>query len=274
MKINDFYFMKGLICYYSNTGNTKLACEYIAGKIQALEWEFFDIKCNKIPDFSLYDIAGFACFTDALAPSKLVYDFFKKLPRGDGRHAFVFNTYGFICGPTLKHLKKLALERGFKVIAGHSLHTPENYPPMVASGRGNEQAPNDKELRKFNDFIDRLKLLVDDIKVGNSEKPGKIDISLVNRIAPAMPRNMSKKIMGQLFVDPDLCIKCGLCAKSCPYNAIIMDLKPEFNEEKCFGCWTCFKQCPKKAIYTKKYRDRGHYPAPIKNLQEKLKSKS
>ena len=60
--------------------------------------------------------------------------------------AFVLNTYGFNSGKTLIHISRLVASKGFNIIAGHSLHTPENYPPMIARGMGNEQAPNKKEI--------------------------------------------------------------------------------------------------------------------------------
>jgi len=35
--------IKGIICYYSGSGNTKLACEYMAKKLSNIEFDFFDI---------------------------------------------------------------------------------------------------------------------------------------------------------------------------------------------------------------------------------------
>lgn len=133
--------MRGIICFYSNSGNTKLACQYIVKNIKYIDVDFFNIAKDSIPDLEIYNIVGFAAFTDFSGPSKLVQTFIEKLPRQNNKLAFVFNTYGFISGKTLKILDKWVTTRGFKVIAGYSLHTPENYPPMIARGRGNEQAP-------------------------------------------------------------------------------------------------------------------------------------
>ena len=87
-----------------------------------------------------------------------------------------------------------------------------------------------------------------------------------------MSRTMARKDMGEKFVDESLCTECGICEKGCPYNAIVLAPKPQFDMEKCYGCWYCYNHCPEKAIYTKKYRGVGHYPKANDQLVSKLKS--
>jgi len=45
------------------------------------------------------------------------------------------------------------------------------------------------------------------------------------------------------------CHQCGLCAKSCPINGIIISEEPNFN--KCFGCSNCTTICPDDLISPK-----------------------
>jgi dihydroorotate dehydrogenase subfamily 1 len=49
-------------------------------------------------------------------------------------------------------------------------------------------------------------------------------------------------------VDRDKCIACGLCEKSCAYQAITLDPKAFVHKDKCFGCGLCVTRCSKKAI--------------------------
>lgn len=49
--------------------------------------------------------------------------------------------------------------------------------------------------------------------------------------------------------NPDKCGKCGLCVKSCPYNAI--SIEPDhvvIDKFKCKGCGTCVAACPTGAM--------------------------
>ena len=125
--------MKGVIYYYSGAGNTKLACRYIAGNV-AIPFDLVDVVKEKQIDLEPYDVVGFATFTDFLGPPHLFQAFVEGLPRQEGKLAFVFNTYGARSGRTLRILEKRGAAKGFVVIAGHSLHTPECYPPMIARG--------------------------------------------------------------------------------------------------------------------------------------------
>jgi ferredoxin len=141
---------------------------------------------------------------------------------------------------------------------------------MVASGNGNEQAPDEKELAAFNGFIAGLNQLLSDLRSGRPITDHKLRIGLVNRLLPAPPRWLSRKMMSEKSVDESLCIECGVCEKRCPYGAIELAPKPVFDASKCNACWACYNHCPKQAIYTRKLRGVGHYPKPIAQLKEKL----
>ena len=262
--------LKGLICYYSGSGNTRLACQYIQNHIRNAKFNLFNIMRDGKPDFAAYDIAGFATFTDFLDPPYLVQTFMEGLAVEDNKPAFVFNTYGFINGRTRQTLAKWASARGFKVIAGHTLHTPESYPPMIAGGHGNEQAPNEKELKAFKDFVAELDKSLVLLSEGKDVRVKKIRAGFIYNLLPSFSRTRSKNDMGLKYVDEALCDECAICEKLCPYGALKMDPKPVFDMGKCYGCWSCYNHCPRKAIYTNKFRGAGQYPKPISSLKDKI----
>jgi dissimilatory sulfite reductase (desulfoviridin) alpha/beta subunit len=55
-------------------------------------------------------------------------------------------------------------------------------------------------------------------------------------------------------LERDVCIGCGLCAKSCSVGAIRMgkDDKPIFTPEQCIYCGDCIKVCPSEAWQTER----------------------
>jgi ferredoxin len=44
------------------------------------------------------------------------------------------------------------------------------------------------------------------------------------------------------------CVQCGICAKSCPVEALRLAPYPIFDREKCIECYCCHELCPEGAI--------------------------
>lgn len=59
------------------------------------------------------------------------------------------------------------------------------------------------------------------------------------------------------YIDPSLCVSCGICVKSCPVEGKAVDFKngrdvpPVYDYRKCIRCFCCQEMCPKKAIKVK-----------------------
>jgi len=65
----------------------------------------------------------------------------------------------------------------------------------------------------------------------------------VNKLQPAQVKPLTYPI-----VDPDMCTGCGICADTCPVNAISIDSIAVIDESLCTGCRQCFEACPHGAI--------------------------
>ncbi len=258
------------ICCYSGSGNTRLACEFIAAGMAGVDTEFCDIARGQTPDWEACDLVGFAAFTDFWGAPWLVHEYLGRVPIQQGKPAFVFTTFGFTPGRSLRMLADWATERGFRVVAGSGLHMPENYPPMIARGRGAEGAPSEAELREFRGFVGALCDIAARLDRGEEVAARRPAVGLLPQVI-RFPRTKARDDMGEKFVDTELCNECGVCAKRCPYGAITLAPKPVFDTAKCFGCWACYNHCPTKAIYTQKFRGVGHYARPSGLLRAKLR---
>ena len=85
----------------------------------------------------------------------------------------------------------------------------------------------------------------------------------------ACPRNAISIVKGKSFIDQSKCIKCGLCKKNCPYDAIAHHIRPcasacgvkaissdeygraKIDNDKCVACGQCMSSCPFGAIADK-----------------------
>ena len=259
--------MRGLICYYSGSGNTQLACEAIASGTPSIDFDLHNIVQDGNLDLASYDLVGFATWADFFNPPQRMKTFLESVPRQEAKPAFVFNTFGSFSSRTLATLDRWVRVRGFQTIAGHSLHTPENYPPMIKRGMGFENSPNDKELAAFQAFFDRLDGLAKLLAGGEVVPTRRVGLT---RFMPALPRTHSRRWMGEILVDPNACTTCGVCRDRCPYGAIELNPKPVFNRAKCYGCWACYHHCPTQAISTKTISGVAQYARPNAQLRTKL----
>lgn len=68
---------------------------------------------------------------------------------------------------------------------------------------------------------------------------------------PVVPRQWQERTRGQVGIDVDNCIVCGICAKKCPANAITVDRKArtwEIQRMQCIQCNCCVEACPKSCL--------------------------
>lgn len=68
---------------------------------------------------------------------------------------------------------------------------------------------------------------------------------------PAEPYVYPDRSRGHIEIDIDKCISCGMCARSCPSNALAVDRKEgtwDINRFDCIACGYCVIKCPTKCL--------------------------
>lgn len=58
-------------------------------------------------------------------------------------------------------------------------------------------------------------------------------------------------LKGHIALDADRCILCGICAKTCPADAIVVEKKERtwsIDPFRCVQCGSCVRACPKTCL--------------------------
>ena len=125
---------------------------------------------------------------------------------------------------TLVEMEDAAKESGFQVVAAVAAVAEHSIMPQYAAGR--PDASDKKQLEQFAEQI-----------AGKTEA------------VVSIPGNRPYKKAGGAGLVPKAgksCTKCGLCAASCPVQAID-PASFTADAKKCISCMRCVKQCPEKA---------------------------
>lgn len=84
----------------------------------------------------------------------------------------------------------------------------------------------------------------------------------VSKVAALLQKGGIEVELAKAYVDKQVCIGCGACASSCPYNAIKWQAfgTPEVIEVVCKGCGICAATCPVSAMQLRHFKDEQITP--------------
>ena len=219
--------MKTIEIIFSPTGGTEKVAHIIgrhwseSAEIIDLSQPHLDISgcvINK-EDQVLIAMPSFGGRAPAVAIQRL-----KKIA-GNGAKCTLVCVYGNRAyEDTLVEMEDAAKESGFQVVAAVAAVAEHSIMPQYAAGR--PDASDKKQLEQFAEQI-----------AGKTET------------AVSIPGNRPYKKAGGAGLVPKAgksCTKCGLCAESCPVQAID-PASFKADAKTCISCMRCVKQCPEKA---------------------------
>ena len=180
--------------------------------------DFSECAINK-EDQVLIAMPSFGGRAPAVAIERL-----KKI-KGNGANCTLVCVYGNRAyEDTLAEMEDAAKECGFKVVAAVAAVAQHSIIPQYAANR--PDASDEKQLTEFARKIAEKKDAVTSIS-GN--------------------RPYKKAGGAGLVPKPSKdCVKCGVCAKKCPVQAID-PVSLTADSKKCIACMRCVKQCPGNA---------------------------
>lgn len=252
--------MKGLIYYFSGTGNTEfIADEFIK------RFEDNNINVDKIAvensescKIENYDflIVGFPIYADN-AP-EFMLDWIKRNIKKTKvlKKVMIYSTQvSSGCGTEV--VKQMLLKRGYEVMYSKSISMPNNYYFSIFKETSKEkQVLMIEEAKK--DVLNAVDMFLKNVVV--TEKHSKARVIAAKAVGKSF--NLFAKKMGKKFSISDSCIDCGKCEKNCPVSNI--DLSKRTYKNSCIMCTRCLHVCPVNAI---RYNDKKYnqYNLHLKN---------
>lgn len=247
-----------MIFYFSATGN----CKYIAERISEGDRLIAIADCMKAGK-TVFNLAenenvGFVSPTYFWGLPSIVKDFLESLAlRKNGRHyTYFIASYGTTTGQIAGMADQILKEKGFPLDGRFSIKMPDTW--TVQFDLSNQEkvaaqnAAAEIEIEEVSAQI-RHKVNGDFIKC---ELPYFMARCIYTIYQSA--RKTKHLSVG------NSCIGCGLCARRCPVQAIVIENgRPLWKKEQCAMCLGCLHRWPKFAIqYGSSTRKHGQYQNP------------
>ena len=260
-----------MILYFSGTGNSAYAANYIGKEIGDETVNLFD-RIRNHDHSALHSnrpwivVAPVYCWQ----LPRLVRDWMLQVELKGNRDIYFVLTCGSDMGNAEKYLKKLCIELGLNYRGAAPVVMPENYIAVFRAPDEKEEAVIMKKAgRTLSRIIRRLK---------NNEDLVPVKVSIIGRLLSNFNGLYYKMIVkDKKFYTEDSCTGCGLCAKKCPLGNIEMvsasgnsgadtadaagkaELRPQWNGD-CTHCMACIAHCPSEAIeYGKASKGKRRY---------------
>lgn len=244
-----------MIFYFSGTGNSQLAARQLAADLNdTLVSIARCLKTGERAPFHSERPLVFVAPTYAWRLPRLVENWIRETEFTGCRDAYFILTCGDGCGNAEAYVRKLCIEKGFRLAGFASVLMPENYLAMFPTP---DKAEAEAILSTARPNISSLAA-----RLCAGEPFPKERTLLVGRLlsGPVNPLFYRLFVNDKGFRVSDACTSCGLCARRCPLGNInIADGRPQWNGN-CTHCMACIGGCPAEAIeYKTRSRGRSRY---------------
>jgi ferredoxin len=257
--------MKGMLYYFSATGNTKFVADKFKEQFNGYgkELELFDIQNVESIDLSECRYLMIGTPIHAELPPRVTTDFIGRLPEGKNNiKCMVYSTQGANGTAATEYIKRMLVKKGYNVLIQTSFRMANNY--YFGAGVERSEDEIDKYCRKVEE---KAKYITEKFFKNEEVKEGALGIKVFfSKIASDGFNKFLPKLSANLTSTED-CSKCGLCLRNCPKGNITFENGHAIFHSQCIMCTRCIHLCPINAIRYKGKKINQNQKRLIKHLE-------
>ena len=258
---------KGLILYYSSSGNTKKMAIEARNVLKNMNW-----------GVSIHNLRSYKQTIHSSDPNLIILGvpvqyweipdaavrMIRTLPQFENAAGFVFSTYGkCVCNNVPYDLAIELQSKGVSILGGAQIVMPNSSPIGENTRIGDLEESFGKgeltetNLAKYKSILHKIAKRVENRDLDEMDIDRLKDLHTRNAIATLMnifsTADTRRRSMPQVQHDEKKCTLCKKCMKLCDYQAISLSDENGFSvdEERCKVCYKCIAGCTKNALSTK-----------------------
>ena len=259
--------MKGILYYFSATGNTKFVADKFKEQFNRYgkELELFNIENLEEIDLKECGYLIIGTPIHAELPPRVITDFVGKLPGGKSDiKCIVYSTQGANGRAATEYIKRMLVKKGYNV----SIHTSFRMANNYYFGAGVERSQEEIEGYCKKDQ-EKVKYITESFFKNEYVKESASSIKVFfSKIASNGFYKFLPKLSANLTSTED-CSKCGLCLRNCPKGNITFEGGHAVFHGQCIMCTRCIHLCPINAIRYKGKKINQNQKGLIKHLELK-----
>ncbi len=178
-----------------------------------------------------------------------------------GKHIFAVCTFGGSAGYSLKILRKIIRARGGKLATTFQVHMPQNsfrkpwekHEKLYATWK--KRAARTARLimeRRRGNFFRHIFLapvfMLTDLIINLMKPTYRKSFMKLSNASPELDTDELIHLNDKSFSVNGSCTGCGVCARVCPVNNIVIEKNLPVWQHRCENCLACYNWCPVHAI--------------------------
>lgn len=235
--------------FFSPTGNTQKIVMAMAQSL-AKDIQVYDVTVNVADTEVKFNENDLVIFGAPVYYGRLPHVFVERMKKFKGNNTPCVISVSFgnrAFDDALAELASLAQKQGFVIKGAAAVVGRHTYGSIQVN------RPDEDDLKQVRNFALKVQKTSQALEI--SDIPGKVPEEENIRAGQFHP------------LTSDTCVKCGLCVRKCPVQAIDMDCKTV--SDACLSCFRCIRICPVGA----KNMNVAAYLDFAKDFSEKLKNR-
>ncbi|NLM36264.1 MAG: (Fe-S)-binding protein [Clostridiales bacterium] len=256
--------MKGVIYYFSGTGNTKWVADKFKMYFDKYEIDLDTINLEKVSWVeNQYDffIIGTPIYFDNTP--RIINKFAEALPEATSKiNCIVFATNTWGNSAALDLLGKLIKNKGYNLISQVNIIMP----PNLKFKNGVNVFVDKTSIKIMARAANKIKSVVKDFLLERTCIENTPMTQIYIKKIKDMVSSYNRVNLVKYLKCTDDCTSCGKCLRNCPCSNITLDNGKVVFHSNCVTCMRCMCICPQEAITFKGYRLARNKKLVVKNL--------